>query len=39
VCTYDVTLRYVRATIVASEKQYYIFQEHVFAALHTQREM
>jgi hypothetical protein len=38
-CTYNVTLRHVRATIVAVGNQYYIFQECVFVALGTQTEM
>jgi len=35
VCMYNVTLRHVHVTPVAAEKQYYIFQQHVFAALYS----
>jgi hypothetical protein len=38
-CTYNVTLRHVRATIVAVEKQYYLFRLYVFVALDIQHAM
>jgi len=38
-CTYNVALWCVRATIVAEEKQCYIFRKYVFVALGTQRQM
>ena len=39
-CTYNVTLRSIRATnVTVKSNKFYIFQKSVFVALGTQREM